>query len=751
MSENITKQLVYGLDIGTRSIVGTVGYRSGKKFVVVAQTAKEHESRAMIDGQIHDINAVAQTVKEVTSILQARVGMPLKKVCIAAAGRVLKTIQVHSEYQLNEERTVNEEDIYTLHSIAIEDAYKEFLEKNNTELKFYCVGSSVVRYYLNDFAISSLENHKAKYIGVDMIGTFLPDEVVDGLYKAVEIADLEVASMTLEPIAAITLAIPDRFRLLNIALVDVGAGTSDISVTKDGSIIAFGMIPTAGDSLTEVIANHCMVDFDTAEKIKKSASTMDTVEYEDIMGLPMTISKAQIMKLVSKEVEQMADLAADKICELNGGKPVGAVFVVGGGGAFPGYTEHLAKKLGIIKERVALRGKEVMNDIIFEQSDLPVDSLLVTPIGIALSFYEETNNFIYVSFNDTKVKIYNNNNITVMDVAMLTDFPSSGFFPKSGKELYYTLNGVEKMVRGELGEPATIMVNGDVANMHTPVKENDIIQVIESVPGNPASMKIEDLPDYKATIRMVVNEKEVKLPKFVKVNGELRSGYYEIKEHDIIEILDYYTVGQIIEVMDIVPKKDTICLVNNMKSNEKTKVFENFSVTWDLSDGQFMNDYSELPEDDGTYEEIKKNKEEEATKQAVEAATLEYERALAKANKDKTKEEPKAEEKTDEQPASEDKTDEQPASEEKKSDEKTSDDNAKEVPAGPHDITVVANGKPVVLKGKEKYLFVDIFDYIDFDLTKPQGDIVTKVNGDKAVYMEEIKDGYTLDIYWEKN
>ncbi len=51
--------------------------------------------------------------------------------------------------------------------------------------------------------------------------------------------------MTLEPIAAINVAIPEAFRMLNIALVDVGAGTSDISITRDGSIIAYGMIPFA--------------------------------------------------------------------------------------------------------------------------------------------------------------------------------------------------------------------------------------------------------------------------------------------------------------------------------------------------------------------------------------------------------------------------------------------------------------------------------------------------------------------------
>ena len=91
-------------------------------------------------------------------------------------------------------------------------------------------------------------------IFVELIATFLPEEVVDGLYEAVEYAGLNVASLTLEPIASMNIAIPEQYRLLNICLVDVGAGTSDICITKDGSIVAYGMIPLAGDEITEKIA-----------------------------------------------------------------------------------------------------------------------------------------------------------------------------------------------------------------------------------------------------------------------------------------------------------------------------------------------------------------------------------------------------------------------------------------------------------------------------------------------------------------
>jgi len=690
-------QMVFGLDIGTRSIVGTVGYKKGNQFVVVAQCNKEHETRAMLDGQIHDIGKVAETILDVKKRLEAKIGGSLHRVCIAAAGRVLKTMQTHSVMNLDEERTVTKEDIYALNSLAIEEAYRQFLDENKTDLKFFCVGSSVVRYYLNDFAMSNLENHKAKEIAVDMIATFLPEDVVDGLYKAVELAGLEVANMTLEPIAAIQLAIPEKFRLLNIALVDVGAGTSDISITKEGTIIAFGMIPTAGDSLTELIANHCMVDFNSAEQIKRKAGVMDVIEYEDIMGIRMSITKDEILNLLSLNVEEMATLASDKIKELNGGKSVGAVFVVGGGGMIPGYTETLASKLGLAKERVALRGKEVMQDIVFENTDLMIDSLLVTPIGICLNFYEESNNFVFVRFNDDKIKLYNNGSLTVMDAALQTDFTSNGFFPKSGKALDFTVNGKARMARGEMGEPAIILVNGSLANLNSPIKEGDEISVTESTAGEPAHLIISELPDYKSIIKVNISGTLVEMPKFASVNGQLQSEYYEIQSGDNIEILDYYTVEQIIRFLDIDLSKNYLFRVNNVKADMTTRVYENFTVTWDEELPEHLSDYNP---------DTSQNIEAEDTKKGSESSSQSDTQTVIDSDSD-------------------------PA------------------PLLAKDIYVTANGVPVKLTGKSSYVYVDIFDYIAFDRTKARGNLVTRLNGRAAIYMEELHEGDALEVFWE--
>ena len=95
------------------------------------------------------------------------------------------------------------------------------------------------KYYLNGYEITNLEGHKGSEISVLLLATFLPEEVVDGLYAAVEIAGLEVANLTLEPIAAMNVAIPENFRLLNIALVDAATGAikSLEYVSSDGSVI----------------------------------------------------------------------------------------------------------------------------------------------------------------------------------------------------------------------------------------------------------------------------------------------------------------------------------------------------------------------------------------------------------------------------------------------------------------------------------------------------------------------------------
>ena len=115
--------LVFGLDIGTRNVVGTVGYRDeNETFNVVAQYCREHGTRAMLDGQIHDIGKVGKTIQVIKAKLEEMIEQPLTEVCIAAAGRVLKTVTTHVDYEFSEETIVTGEMIHTLELRGVEQA-----------------------------------------------------------------------------------------------------------------------------------------------------------------------------------------------------------------------------------------------------------------------------------------------------------------------------------------------------------------------------------------------------------------------------------------------------------------------------------------------------------------------------------------------------------------------------------------------------------------------------------------------------
>lgn len=687
---------VFGLDIGTRNIVGTVGYLTGDdEFNVVAQCVRQHETRAMLDGQIHDIGRVARTISVVKKELEDQIGEPLSEVCIAAAGRVLKTVTTHVEYEYAEETVVSAEDIHTLNLLGIESAQDKLKEQNDTRYKFYCVGYSVMKYYLNDDLFISIEGHKANKIGEDVIVTFLPEDVVDGLYSAVGQAGLTVANMTLEPIAAINVAIPENFRMLNIALVDVGAGTSDISITREGSIIAYGMIPYAGDELTELIVQHFLVDFKTAEAMKLASTTDREVTYEDIMSISHTIPADEIWDLVQPTVDKITTEVAAKIKELNGDKTVSACFVVGGGGKIHGFTEALAEKLDLPAERVALRGEEVLKEVNFEQEDIKKDPLLVTPIGICLNYYEQKNNFIMVRFNGERLKLYDNNRLTIVDAALQAGFPNDQLFPKRGTPINFTVNGAARIARGEAGEPAIVTLNGDPANINTPLVPNCEITIEPSTAGEDAVYTVGQLEEYhEANITVYVNGKMIVCPKFVQVNGSLEPASYEIKEGDEIETRNYYTVGQVAEFMDVEVDHDHDILVNNRVGDFDTLVYDNFTIDWTvLSFGVAPESENRYNATEGTAEEVSDDTAEKREEAAPESVT-------------------------DTQ----------------------------------NNIVVTVNGEAVEMMGKESYIFVDIFDRITFDLTAGKGRaIATLINGEEAEFSQPLHDGDRIDLYWKEN
>ena len=626
---------------------------------------------------------------------------------------------------------------------------REELDDEEEKTKFYCVGYTVIKYYLNDIEISNLEGHRGTRIAADVLATFLPEEVVTSLYAAVEKAGLRVSNLTLEPIAAINVAIPERYRMLNIALIDVGAGTSDICITKEGSIIGYGMIPAAGDELTEILVKKYLIDFDTAESLKTADMTKKQINYKDIMGISHKITPEEIMADLKSVENDIAAKIADKIIELNGGETVAAAFVVGGGGKLDGFVEMLAEKLELPKERVALRGKEVMNDINFITEDVRKDSLYVTPIGIALSSYDAKNNFIFVNVNGERIKLYNNDKLTMFDAAVQYGLANEDLFPKRGADLTFKVNGKTRIARGLNGEAAVIKKNGEACGMNSRIEPDDEIDITRSTKGEDASVVLSSLPEAEGSLTFRVNSEYMTVPKFAIVNGRPETGSYEIKDGDDIEMLTFYTVEQLLTYMDITTAHDI--RVNNSPATEKSMLYDNFSVDWTYSEQQgdsFAQSYDELyPAEEAEPEEA----------DATEASTIEPSAVKPEAAKPAAARTAAVKPETVKPAGNPAKEIAKPAVNEPAIGEQIMltgvDIPEKKLPyvEGPKELNISVNGNPITMRGKSRYTFVDIFDYFDFDLTTVRGShLVTDIDGRHADYTEELNDGAVIDVYWEK-
>lgn len=500
------QEMVFSLDIGTRSIIGIVGIVEEEKFKVLAIEKEEHTNRAMVDGQIENIDQVAHVARIVKERLEKKLNCALTKVCVAAAGRALKTEKASFELSLPEIRQIDEETISRLETGAIGNAEARFTddEEDKNERQFYLVGYTVSQYYLDNYPISSLKGHRGKSLRADVVATFLPSEVVESLYITMNNIGLEVASLTLEPIAAINAAIPQKIRLLNLALVDIGAGTSDIAVCKDGSVIGYTMATVAGDEITETIMKQYLVDFDTAEKIKFELAGKKKISFVDIMGLKQSVTVKEISLCITEAKQKLCREIADRILEVNNGQP-SAVFLAGGGSKLAGMCKQIAEYLNIDESRVAIAGNNFQLSAFAEDYDIN-NPEYATPLGIAISAgMNLINDSFRVTLNGANAKLFRSGSLSVRDILMMNGFGYQDLIGRSGSNLVVFVDGKRTVVYGGLSMPAVLKINGSEAKISDIIHAGDVIEFQPAKHGDAAKACVGDVvEDYGQTI--FVNE-----------------------------------------------------------------------------------------------------------------------------------------------------------------------------------------------------------------------------------------------------
>ncbi len=711
--------LVFALDIGTRSIIGMVGRLQDDRVNILAVEKAEHTGRAMVDGQIENIDKVAALAGEVKKRLEKQLDVELKRVSIAAAGRALRTQRVTYEIELPDVQLVTEETVSRLEAGAISAAEAEFSgenEEEQTHRRFYLVGYSVCQYYLDDYMMSSLKDHHGKHIRADIIATFLPGEVVESLYTTMHKIGLEVASITLEPIAAINAAIPESLRLLNLALADIGAGTSDIAACRDGSVIGYTMATIAGDEVTETIMKEYLVDFQTAEIIKSQLEERTDISFIDVLGFEQKISYDEVMSCVNQTTEKLCAEISAKIKEVNGGVP-SAVFLSGGGSRLKGLREGIINALEMNPGRVAIAGNNFKIHAFSDTIDIN-NPEYATPIGILVSSgLNLINDSFQITLNGRPAKLFRSGAFTARDLLMMNGYSYQDMIGRSGKNIVVSVNGERVVFYGTHAEPAVLKINGREGKLSDTIHAGDEITFTSAVNGTTPDCTLKDIQGIDGAKR-------------VRLNGESVALSTPLKFGDIITFEEADEAG-----------------------------YGSFAET---TDDEILGGWDYLAEP--VMAEAAVNTEEPASAEEPEPATVE---AAVSAEVPVSAEEPVMAEAavSTEEPANA----EEAVSEEKADVSMVVSDEPVEPagPAGPTapaapeitaapdavsvpSMTFMLNDKPLTLMRRDKdnpYLLMDMLEYAELDFNNLKGQVILQVNGKNGYFQQPLREGDSISIF----
>ncbi len=444
--KNVQGDVIFALDIGTRTVVGVLARKTPQGCKILDMETVVHEKRSMADGQIEDIKAVSGDIKKVKRALEARNRIQLRDVCVAAAGRALRTMRAAWEYKLPENKIITAEALKATELDAVRRTCYSFSKDNDTAT-FYCVGHNVISLSLDGFKVNKPEGHRGEKLVTEIIAAFLPAYVVESLCAAVYGANLEVANITLEPIAAMNAVIPQELRLINIALCDIGAGTSDVAVSRDGSVVAYGMATTAGDEITETIMRELLVDFNTAEMLKTSDDK--EIAFKDILLRENKVTRERIDQIIAPAAHELARVIAEEIITANAVPPQ-AIFLVGGGSKLKNLAPLVAEELKVDSTRVITGRRELLRGII-APDEMPLDAEHSTPLGIAVSAGEGVSyDFTTITVNGKKLHTLDTNRLTVFELMGFAKIKPEDMIAGSGKPLSFTLSG-EKITLREIG------------------------------------------------------------------------------------------------------------------------------------------------------------------------------------------------------------------------------------------------------------------------------------------------------------
>lgn len=353
-----------GLDIGTTKIVAMIGCYNeyGKLEILGIGKAK---SLGVHRGVVNNITQTIQSIQQAVEAAEEDSGMKISDVVAGIAGQHIRSLQ-HSDYitRKNDEEVINDQDIDTL--------------CNQVHKLVMLPGEEIIHVLPQDYKVDGQAeiNEPRGMYGARLEANF---HVVVGqiasirnIGRCIKSAGLEFAGITLEPLASASAVLSQEEKEAGVALIDIGGGTTDLAIFKDGIIRHTAVIPFGGNVITEDIKEGCSIIEKQAEMLKikfGSAWPGENKENEivSIPGLrgrePKEITLKNLSKIIHARVVEIIEQVYTEIKAYGHDeqkKKLIAGIVITGGGAelkhlkqLVEYTTGMDTRIGFPNEHLA--------------------------------------------------------------------------------------------------------------------------------------------------------------------------------------------------------------------------------------------------------------------------------------------------------------------------------------------------------------------------------------------------------------
>ena len=384
------KNISVGLDIGTTKIVAMVGSRNEFKKLEILGIGKS-QSLGVHRGVVNNITQTIESIKY--AIEEARVEsgkQHIKEVVVGIAGQHIRSLQ-HSDYitRENPDKVIDNNDIDEL----INQVYKLVM----------LPGEEIIHVLPQDFKVDGQSEIKEP---IGMYGSRLEANFhivvgqvssIRNIGRCIKSAGLEMGDITLEPLASADAVLSDEEKKAGIALIDIGGGTTDVAIFKEGIIRHTAVIPFGGNVITEDIKEGCSIMGNQAEQLKikfGSAWPGENKETEivAIPGLlgrdPKEISLKTLSKIINARVVEIIEQVYLEIKnyghEEAKKKLIGGIVLTGGGSQLK-HLKQLVEYVTGMDTRVGFPGEHLAGDT---NNSNPIFS---TAVGLVMKAIENNN------------------------------------------------------------------------------------------------------------------------------------------------------------------------------------------------------------------------------------------------------------------------------------------------------------------------------------------------------------------------